>query len=788
MHTIRFENTADEHKLLVKSFLRSLHLDPKKWLEEQTFEIKPEARINVFENLVLVPSVLIEKQEWVCTIESRGDKKYSVLNIFCISGWLAGSFCGYGEQLRGMVKDLPSQLKFLLWGFPRQRDLHCLSELTSLNSLVLSNSSNLEDLSPLINLGEITGLNLQGCTKLVDLQPLNNLLNLEGLNLSGCELLNDLTHVSHLTKLARLILSGCKSLIDVSPLDNVTSLKKLNLSDCKSVVDLNLKNLKNLTALDLSGCGKISKLILEGLISLKILDVSRCSALKFMELDGLIGLDSLSLHDLKSLRELRMHGLSGLLSLNLSFLPSLADLSGLIGLSSLATLRLSYCPSLDRLDSLIGMTRLNHLDISGCESVVDMSPLGEVVNLQSLSLLGFSKLIDLKFIFGLTNLVNLGLSHCDDIRNLDYLSNHHSLQYLTFTSRRVSSIEPLRAIASLRNVEHFNPPEVAELLAHAAVLRSDRDHIAANANAWLQEAINWQDGSLPFQDRFATTLGEAFSLLGEHEIELPYEEYLQSKADFSSSPWKAWLAGTRQQSGADLMCRRIERQDIVRSTPGCIGGICAVMPDQSGSVENQAWGRDWLQRMAFSWQTRSKELLPVSAEVCLAHARLGLQQALECWLDRFTDSSDPAALDPVQAALGQWQLDQNDTNAALHHAMAIHQPQVRDPLLGRIVERCHSKEADLAGRTLLMITDEALAGRLASSLAQDEIFVATASNVERLIVSCGTSAQALAELIGQISSTAEATPLQALSARLQSSPEAARKLRRSLLLRLIDEI
>jgi len=368
----------------------------------------------------------------------------------------------------------------------------------------------------------------------------------------------------------------------------------------------------------------------------------------------------------------------------------------------------------------------------------------------------------------------LNLEGCGNFRNLTPLSNLRRLQSIKFTSRRVQSIEPLREIASLYTVKEFNPPEVAELVAHAAVLRNslpqfrnwnrfDMMHVSKNAESWLREAIKWEDGSLALQDRFATTLGEAFSLLGEHEIEQPYEAYLQDEPDFSSAPWKAWFEGTRMQSGPELMRRRIERQDINHSAPGCIGGVCSAMPDETSSAADQAWGRDWLARMEASWQTRAKELLPVSAEVCLAHAQLGLKEALNRWLERFTDPSDFGLLDPVHAALGYWQMGRGGLDAAGQHAALINEPRVRNPLLGQVALGWRTLDPDRAGETLLMIEDASALGELLGVFAADESFVSSERNVQRLVVAAGDSPTSLASLLGKLHPKAHPSMLEELS-------------------------
>ncbi len=322
-------------------------------------------------------------------------------------------------------------------------------------------------------------------------------------------------------------------------------------------------------------------------------------------------------------------------------------------------------------------------------------------------------------------------------------------------------------------------------MAHAAAARRDRIHIAQHAEDWLREASRFQDGTPTEQERFACTLGTAFSLLGKDPTEAPYETYLRANPGFSAAPWKAWFSGTRAESGFGLLRERVGRQDIETSSMGCLGGICGVLPDDTSTVEEQAWGREWLARMEAVWGARGRELLPVSAEVCLAQARLGLTESLDRWLERFTDPSDPAVLDPVQAALGVWQLGRGDLEAASRHAMAIEQAEARDGLLVRIIEACAGTDAERAGRLLLLVEDVALAGNLAARLAGEASFVASEANVERLLVACGGSAAAVAALVDRLGAGSDPACLAALSEQLQSGPEAARALAQARLLRLL---
>jgi hypothetical protein len=429
------------------------------------------------------------------------------------------------------------------------------------------------------------------------------------------------------------------------------------------------------------------------------------------------------------------------------------------------------------------------LELSDCESLTDLSPLSGLKRLFDLNLSNCESLTDLGALSGLTQLKSLNLGECESLTNLSPLSGLPRLTELYIDScPRIRSLEPLRDVASLRELSSsLHPSVLAEVLAHAASLRSDLSMINEKSTQWLEEVGQFDDGSVAEQERFATTLGEAFSLLGEHPIELPYEAYLLSRQGFSAAPWKAWLMGTRKTSGGVLFRHRVERQDIAGSPASCVGGICGALPGETVPAEEQAWARDWLSRFEKVWGARARGLQHVSAEVCVAVARLGMTESLERWLDRFTDPTDPALLDPVQAALGRWQLGRGDWAAASRHAGGIHQPDVRDPLLAEIVDACWMVDPDEAGRLLVAIEDPHLAGALAVRLGGDPRFTASCLNVDRLLVSCGDSPQAVAILLERLSPDAEPSLIQALSATLQAGPERLREWRRERLLRLLGE-
>jgi len=429
-------------------------------------------------------------------------------------------------------------------------------------------------------------------------------------------------------------------------------------------------------------------------------------------------------------------------------------------------LNLNYCRSLTDVSVLSGLTRLTYLNLSDCDLQFDVSVLSGLTKLTELNLRDCKSLADVTVLSGLTKLTSLDLDGCDEVRSLAPLAHLRSLESLKFTSRRVQSIEVLREIPSLRTLEEFNPPEVAELLAHTSVLRSDRASISEQSKNWLHEAKGWDDGALQLRERFAVTLGEAFSRLGEHAIERSYEEYLQGHAEFSAAPWRAWLAGTRTQSGWPLMRHRVERQEIAASTPGCIGGICAVLAVEGDALEEIEWSKSWLDQMETFWRDRSKDLLPVSAEVCLAYARLGESAALARWLKRFTDPSDPGVLDPVQAALAKFQLTNRNLPAAENHIFSIHAPVLRDPVLGDLVGALADSDAEGASAKLLLIEDPGIRTELAKQVASQP--GASETTLHRLAVAMADSPRAVAELISAIPDVGNKTFIETLSIKLQT--------------------
>jgi Leucine-rich repeat (LRR) protein len=724
--TIRFTQDSvplAEEENFYTALYESLGLTADDLFDEQEFEITDQTKVTLFGMETSVPQGLQTERSWICRlIEKEG------MLLFSVGDWIWAAALRESSQPQEMIAKLPFDLPTLSLAALEVNTLPPLSGLRNLTSLNLSSCRSLFELSALSGLSSLTSLNLSWCESLFDISALSGLSNLTSLNLSWCESMVELSALSGLSSLSSLWLSRCESLVELSALSGLSSLTSLNLSWCESLVDISaLSGLSNLTSLDLSSCESL------------------------VDISALLGLSSLT-------------------SLNLSSCNSQVDISALLNLSSLTSLNLSSCESVVELSALPGLSSLTSLNLSWCGSLVDISALSGLIGLTSLDLSSCESLADISALSGLSSLTELNLDGSDSISDLSPLYDLKSLCSLSFTSRRIQTIEPLREIQTLREVKEFNPPEVAELLAHTAGLRADRACIKENKNTWLTEAKNWRSGAQSLQDRFATTLGEAFSLLGEDPIAEDYEAFLDSRPDFSSAPWKAWFRGTLKESGFALYRQRVERVAVSQMLPSTIGGVCTTLPYE----DQPDWSRQWLMSLESARLSDAKNLLAVAPEICLAHARLNLSESLHRWLEAFTDPSDPGALDPVHAALAGFQLGLNHLDAAESHVFAIESPSLRDPVLADLISSYPASDSDRASAQLLLVAAPATRRELAKTLVTIPEYSSSEVAMQRLVVAMDDSPEALGELIALLPpSSAPSQLIQQISASLQLDRQAS---------------
>jgi hypothetical protein len=748
---VRPHDSVRELNKSAEEFLKSLNLNIARWQKPQECGFSESCTFTIY-GMDASAEQWISNTEWVWRFEAiDGTERFYLCDKI-----IAARVIDYDDRRLGrFLARLPRDLAYLslanLAFSKLPKEVYALSKLVGLN---LRECELLSDIDNLSKLQKLSILNLSECKCLSDLSILS-LNKLYSLNLTGCEKITNLHFLSSLLEIRFLSLSGLHSIVKLDALNGLKNLLHINLSDCSMLSDISgLKNSEKISTLDLRDCKSLTKLdSLKKLKNLKNLFLSGCS----------------SISDLKPISKL-----ISIKNLNLSGCKSLVDLSPISALLNIEILNLEWgleygYPAanhwLTNLSPLSGLLNIKKLNLNWLFKIKDYSPLSGLINLTELSLNG-SPISDLSFLANLRNLTNLSLFACSNISSLSPLSNMARLKYLYFNSLRIKSIEPLRKIITIRKIEKFNPSEVAELLAHTACLRCDRPFILKNSKSWIHEAIAWQEGSQSMQLRFATTLGEAFSLLGESPIEPAYEDFINNRPDFTSSPWKAWFGGTVKESGFDLYRQRVERISVASMLPGAIGGACATLPHD----ENAEWSRHWLANLEKARLSDAQALLNVAPEICLAHARLGEIEALGRWLVRFTDPSDPAALDPVHEALAGFQLAKGNLPAAENHIFAIQSPKLRDPVIADLVTALSESDAEGASAKLFLIDSPAIRVESAKRLAAKPD--ASETTLHRLAVAMGDSPGALAELITAIPDPSNKTFLETLSGKLQPARSA----------------
>ena len=216
--------------------------------------------------------------------------------------------------------------------------------------------------------------------------------------------------------------------------------------------------------------------------------------------------------------------------------------------------------------------------------------------------------------------------------------------------------------------------------------------------------------------------------------------------------------------GFGLYQQRIERIPVEVMSVGAIGGACVTLPLGEGSE----WSCSWLARLEERRLCGAAELLPVSVEICLACARLGRTDALSRWLERFTDPSDPSALDPVQAALARFQMRRGELAVAEVHILLIQSPQLRDPLLLEFIDAAGSSDPCKASILLLLLEDPAARAEAAKKMVLRDEVSGNQTLLHRLIVALDCSPTALAALISNLSQQSAGGILQKISECLQA--------------------
>lgn len=574
-----------------------------------------------------------------------------------------------------------------------------------------------DDISGMPDLDNLTNLDLSGCAALSNLDILSGLLGLKNLVLKDCSALRDITGLSPLSQLESLDMGGCPEMDDIGPIARLTKLRSLNLKECMNEVDL----------YPLCGLGHLEELCLDDRLPYNSEWVRNRTRVE----------PALDLSPIASLHRLK--------SLSVANRITLTDLAPLASLTDLLHLNLLRCRSLEDLSPLASFSKLKSLNLYKCQSLTDLSPLAF-----------------------LTELGSLDLQSCEKVADLSPLSGCSSLKKLDCTGlTRVVSLKPLRELHQLSELEaNFYPAVIAEILAHTAWKRADKNKITCTASTWLEEANAGEAENYSGLQAFVVTLASALSLLGESAFGDSLQALLERHPEFTSKPWKAWFGGTLKESGFDLYRQRVERVPVGPMLASAIGGACATLPIDKHSE----WSRRWLTHLEKERLADAKSLLSVAPEICLAYARAGEREALGRWLERFTDPSDPGALDPVHVALGKLKLGNGEFDAAQAYIFAVQSPASRDPLLVDLVSALAPSNQDRASMALLLIGEPSVRSQAAKLLAIHPPLSET--TIHRLVVSTGDSPQALADLIAVIPAASHSELLRKISQGLQPERKA----------------
>ncbi len=177
------------------------------------------------------------------------------------------------ETLPDELKILAEQLKILVLGWNRYnaitkyfgydtkrphsqlKSAEIVARLTQLQTLDLSECTDLTEVPSLANLTHLQSLDLTGCTHLTEVPSLDSLTRLQTLNINQCFGLTQMPSLDRLTELQTLNIMYCAGLTEVPSLDNLTKLKSLCISTCTGLTELpSLDRLTELQSLGLIDC------------------------------------------------------------------------------------------------------------------------------------------------------------------------------------------------------------------------------------------------------------------------------------------------------------------------------------------------------------------------------------------------------------------------------------------------------------------------------------------------------------------------------------------------------
>ena len=400
------------------------------------------------------------------------------------------------------------------------------------------------------------------------------------------------------------------------------------------------------------------------------------------------------------------------------------------------------------------MLNLQSLNLRECESLTDINSLAGLFNLQSLNLRECESLTDINSFAGLLNLQSLNLSYCKSLTDISSLAGLLNLQSLNlYKCNRIQSYSSLRNCYALTDLKESNmhPVELGELLCFLAVQRKDISFISEEADSWLQELELGLKQKYFLANDLACSLAKGIILANLDEVGLSFHQTMFNHPNVGIAPWKIWFSENLKTFGWDKIQKLAGLNQSSELTFGAIGGISSCLPSMEGDPAQINWAKKWTTKIHSHHNNNANFLKPAAAEWCLAVKRLGEDDLLRDWIEKFTDPSDPSALDPINKVFSAYALDLNDSESALGYAFKINDPKLRDESILNFAQQ-FIKEGEItkAGEFLFLLTQVESRTQLAYSLAEDAAYLKSDENAHRLLAACGDNPQSLADILDKL--------------------------------------
>jgi len=210
------------------------------------------------------------------------------------------------------VGSLSNLRRFQLSRVDTIRDLWGLATSPSLETLLVTECREIQDIAPVMTLPTMKLLSVDRCPNVLG-SSLRVRNNLEELTLSGCRFLRDVSWISHCDRLIKLVLSQSIALEDIEPLAFLPNITSLDLSFAGTYLEhvYFLRSLPHLTELNLSGCSGVWEV--EPLAKAPVLshlNISRCELVhQIAELSRSTSLKTLDISGCKGIPEYEVSAL-----------------------------------------------------------------------------------------------------------------------------------------------------------------------------------------------------------------------------------------------------------------------------------------------------------------------------------------------------------------------------------------------------------------------------------------------------------------------------------------------